>query len=201
MFCPKCGAQLPDGSVFCSACGAQIAQQAAQQVNQAVDQAASTVAPVFATPGAAPEAKPVTPIAVKFNILGAVLTILLFFTLFMPFQSGGKMFITKPEGWFMILIVLAAGFFVFTKMDSFFMLASCAAVFLCFLSLLLIAVGAHGAGTGSKELDALVSWAAEMSGQSTSGFKVPGVGVTFALTLSIGMLVSPIINRLFIKRK
>lgn len=200
MFCPKCGAQLPDGSVFCSACGAQIAQQAAQQVDQAVDQAASTVAPVFATPGAVPT-QPVTPVAVKFNILGAVLTIFLFFTLLMPFQPGGAMFITKPEGWFMILVVLAAGFFVFTKMDSFFMLASCAAVVLCFLSLLLIAVGAHGAGTGSKELDALVSWAAEMSGQSTSGLKVPGAGVKFALTCSIGMLVSPIINRLFIKRK
>lgn len=201
MFCPKCGAQLPDGSVFCSACGAQIAQQAAQQVDQAVDQAASTVAPVFATPGAAPEAKPVTPIAVKFNILGAVLTILLFFTLFMPFQSGGKMFITKPEGWFMILIVLAAGFFVFMKMDSFFMFASCAAVVLCFLSLLLIAFGAHG--TGSKEADELLGLYTALTGDkvATAAIKTPGVGVTFALTLSIGMLVSPIINRLFIKRK
>ena len=24
MFCPKCGAQIPDGSLFCGACGASI---------------------------------------------------------------------------------------------------------------------------------------------------------------------------------
>lgn len=29
MFCPKCGAQVPDGSPFCSACGAPMGQQAA----------------------------------------------------------------------------------------------------------------------------------------------------------------------------
>lgn len=38
MFCPKCGAQVPDGSPFCASCGAQIgnAQQPQQpQMNQA----------------------------------------------------------------------------------------------------------------------------------------------------------------------
>jgi hypothetical protein len=29
MFCPKCGAQVPDGSPFCSSCGAPMAQQQA----------------------------------------------------------------------------------------------------------------------------------------------------------------------------
>ena len=189
MFCPKCGAQLPDGSVFCSACGAQIAQQAAQQVDQAVDQVAQTAAP-YAQP-AAPAAKPVSIDFTKINILGAVLTVFLFFTLFMPFFGEGApgMFITKPEGWFMILIVLAAGFFVVTRMDSFFMLASAAGAVLCFLTMLLTAVGVHSATAEAY------------------GFKVsakcytPGAGVTFALTLSLAMLFSPIINRLFAKRK
>ena len=31
MFCPKCGAQVPDGSPFCASCGAQLGQQQAQQ--------------------------------------------------------------------------------------------------------------------------------------------------------------------------
>ncbi|MBR5348495.1 MAG: zinc ribbon domain-containing protein [Lachnospiraceae bacterium] len=191
MFCPKCGAQLPDGSVFCSACGTQIVQQ----VNTAAEQDAQQAAPVA----------PVVPKAAtagKYNILGAVFTVLCFFCLFLPFQGEGAdaMFIAKPEGWFMILVVLAAGFFVFTKMDSFFMLASCAAIFLCFISLLLIACGAHG--TGVKGADELLSLAAQF-GYSTSGIKVKtaGNGVTLALTCSIVMLVSPIINRLFAKRK
>ena len=29
MFCPKCGAQVPDGSPFCASCGAQLGQQQA----------------------------------------------------------------------------------------------------------------------------------------------------------------------------
>ena len=191
MFCPKCGAQLPDGSVFCSACGTQIAQQVAPQVEQAAS----------AVQQAAPAAKPVSIDFTKINILGAVLTVLLFFTLFMPFQAGGKMFITKPEGWFMILVVLAAGFFCVTKMDSFFMLASAAAVVLCFLSLLLIACGAHG-GSGNKDVDEFLGALAALSGESISvGSKSAGFGVTSALTLSLGMLLSPIINRLFAKRK
>ncbi|MBR5658207.1 MAG: zinc ribbon domain-containing protein [Lachnospiraceae bacterium] len=192
MFCPKCGAQLPDGSVFCSACGAQIAQQAAQQVDQAVEQVAAQAAPVApVAQAAAPVAKPVSFDITKINILGAVLTVFLFFTLFMPFFGEGApgMFIMKPEGWFMILIVLAAGFFVVTRMDSFFMLASAAGVVLCFLTMLLTAVGVHSATAEAY------------------GFKVsakcytPGAGVTFALTLSLAMLFSPIINRLFAKRK
>ena len=35
MFCPKCGAQVPDGSPFCSSCGAPMAQQPQQPMNQA----------------------------------------------------------------------------------------------------------------------------------------------------------------------
>ncbi len=35
MFCPKCGAQVPDGSPFCSSCGAPMAQQTQQPMNQA----------------------------------------------------------------------------------------------------------------------------------------------------------------------
>ena len=31
MFCPKCGAQLPDGTTFCTSCGQPLAQQAAPQ--------------------------------------------------------------------------------------------------------------------------------------------------------------------------
>lgn len=34
MFCPKCGAQVPDGSPFCSSCGAQMGQQQQAPTNQ-----------------------------------------------------------------------------------------------------------------------------------------------------------------------
>ena len=34
MFCPKCGANLPEGAPFCSSCGAQMENQQAQQFNQ-----------------------------------------------------------------------------------------------------------------------------------------------------------------------
>lgn len=193
MFCPKCGAQLPDGSVFCSACGAQIAQQAAQQVDQAVEQVAAQAAPVApVAQAAAPVAKPVSFDITKINILGAVFSVFLFICLFMNFQSGGDMFIKYPEGWLLIVVAVAAIFFAFTKMDSFFMIASLAAVAVVFLTLLLIAVGVHG--TGSSALDAFAS---------AFGFdpRVPGTGVTFALTCSLVMLASPIINRLFAKRK
>lgn len=194
MFCPKCGAQLPDGSVFCSACGAQIAQQANPVAEPVVQQAAVAASVV-----------PKANTAAKFNILGAALTVLLFFTLFMPFFGEGApgMFITKPEGWFMILLVLAAGFCVFMKMDSLFMLVSAAAVVLCFLTMLFIGLGVHsvssgGGSTGYGDLDALIGAAISAMGYKV---KTPGFGVTFALTCSLGMLLSPIINRLFAKRK
>ncbi|MBO4477550.1 MAG: zinc ribbon domain-containing protein [Lachnospiraceae bacterium] len=191
MFCPKCGAQLPDGSVFCSACGAQIAQQANPVAEPVVQQAAVAASVV-----------PKANTAAKFNILGGVLTVLLFFTLFMPFQSAGYMFITKWEGWLLILAVLAAGFFIVMKMDSLFMMASAAAVCIVFLAMLMIAFGVHG--SGSKDLDELMGALSALSGTSiasTAGLKTPGFGVTFALTCSLGMLLSPIINRLFAKRK
>ena len=112
MFCPKCGAQLPDGSVFCSACGAQIAQQAAQQVDQAVEQVAAQAAPVApVAQAAAPVAKSASFDITKINILGAVFSVFLFICLFLNFQSGGDMFIKYPEGWLLIVVALAAIFF------------------------------------------------------------------------------------------
>ena len=190
MCCPNCGAQLPDGSVFCSACGAQLAQQAAQQVDAVAQQAA----PV------APKAKS----AAKFNFVGAVFTCLLFFTLFMPFFGEGApgMFVTKPEGWFMILVILAAGFCVYAKMDSLLMLTGAAGFALCFLTMLLTAVGVHavtsGLGTGSSELDLFLGQALKAAGIKV---KTPGFGVKFAMTCSLGIFLSPLINRLFAKRK
>lgn len=70
MFCPKCGAQLPDGSAFCSKCGVQIkapantantagaaspanAASAAPAQTAAVAQPASASATPSVTPGAA----------------------------------------------------------------------------------------------------------------------------------------------------
>ena len=39
MFCPKCGASLPDGTAFCTSCGQSLGQQAApQQPQQAYQQ-------------------------------------------------------------------------------------------------------------------------------------------------------------------
>ena len=199
MFCPKCGAQLPDGSVFCSACGTQLAQQ----VNAAADQVAQQAAPeAQAFVSVAPAGVPKANSAAKLNILGAALTVLLFFSLLMPFQAGGSMFITKPEGWIMILVVGAAAFCIFMKQDSLFTLVSVAAFALCFISLFMIAVGVHG-GSGNKDVDDFLGALAAISGEKVSipGSKTPGFGVTFALTCSLGMFLSPIINRLFAKRK
>ena len=35
MFCPKCGQELPDGSKFCAACGAQLTPNAGNQAQPA----------------------------------------------------------------------------------------------------------------------------------------------------------------------
>ena len=54
MFCQYCGAQIPDGSAFCSACGAK--QQVVQQPQQTYQQPASQD---FAPAGAGYPAQPV----------------------------------------------------------------------------------------------------------------------------------------------
>ena len=62
-FCTQCGSQLPDGAVFCSSCGARVAQTQKQ-----VAGAAPTFTPPEAptsTPSAAPTFTP--PAAQKFT--------------------------------------------------------------------------------------------------------------------------------------
>ena len=49
MTCPKCGAQLPDGTAFCNICGASLAGGAPQQGEQAVN-SGNTVPNNYATP-------------------------------------------------------------------------------------------------------------------------------------------------------
>lgn len=59
MFCTKCGAQLPDGSVFCSSCGATLnaaAAPAAQPVAPA--QPAAAAQPAYAQPAPQAYAQP-----------------------------------------------------------------------------------------------------------------------------------------------
>lgn len=48
MFCPKCGAQIPDGSAFCPTCGEQFNAQPQEQPAPAPQQPAK--APAFAVP-------------------------------------------------------------------------------------------------------------------------------------------------------
>ncbi len=50
MICPKCGAQIPDDSAFCTSCGAQIAQAAPQPAPQP---AYAQPAPAYAQPAPA----------------------------------------------------------------------------------------------------------------------------------------------------
>ena len=58
MFCPKCGANLPENSTFCSACGAQIAATTQPQPQaQPQPQVQPQAQPVYT----APEVKPATP--------------------------------------------------------------------------------------------------------------------------------------------
>ena len=93
MFCPNCGAQIPDDSAFCSNCGAKIsaagepAQQSTQQSIQPVQQQMAPIQqPV--QPGAAPKKKK-RPVLIL-GIAAAVLLVLVAAVrLFMPVLSGG----------------------------------------------------------------------------------------------------------------
>ena len=58
MFCSNCGAQCPDGAVFCTACGAQLGQQGAEA---AIPSAGAPAAPM----GEGQFYAPVTPKAPK----------------------------------------------------------------------------------------------------------------------------------------
>ena len=175
----RANSAAPSRMIYGTPCGEQITQAAQPEV------------PANAT-ATTPAANPASFDLAKINILGAVCSVFLFISLFLNFQSGGDRFIVHPEGWILIVVALAAIFFAFTKMDSFFMIASLVAVALVFLTLLLIAVGAHGTGSG-----ALDAFAAAFGLDP----RVPGTGVTFAMTCSLAMVASPIINRLFAKRK
>lgn len=44
MFCPKCGTQLPDGSLFCAECGASLQTRSAGEAQQAVSRSVSAIA-------------------------------------------------------------------------------------------------------------------------------------------------------------
>jgi len=190
MFCPNCGAQLPDGSVFCSSCGANIGAQTAQPINAAVAPVAQSAAPVAASAG-------------KVNILGAVLAGLLFFTLLLPFQPKGAMVITKPEGWIMILIVIGACILAALKMDGLFVLVSAAGFIVYFLAAILVTFGVHKSGLGIsvEDLESIIEIASKSSSSIVSYYKTPGVGITFGMICTLGMVLSPIINRLFARRK
>ena len=63
MFCEKCGTQLPDGSTFCTACGAQLNAPAAPQ--------AAPAQPVSAAP-AAKAPNPGIGLAIAGMVLGII---------------------------------------------------------------------------------------------------------------------------------
>ncbi len=88
MFCPKCGAKLPDNAAFCGSCGAQLAARQ-QQVKQAAAVSSAARPSGGATP-AVPVASGVSVAGMSLapiDLVGRILAVISAIMLFMPIIS------------------------------------------------------------------------------------------------------------------
>lgn len=135
MFCPKCGAQNPEGSPFCGACGAPLSQQQAP-----VNQGGSNPMNGFNAQDMINDFKSNITNFKSFGIAqfialgGAVLLIV---SLFLPFikvgflgiSVSGNMFKAGALHWLLaILIALGSAFLAVTKKGLNMLIAGCVAV-------------------------------------------------------------------------
>lgn len=139
MFCPKCGAQVPDGSPFCGSCGAPLSQQQAP-VNQGGGFGGGNPMNGFNPQDMMNDFKNnVTNFKSygipQFVVLGAA--VLLIISIFLPFLTvkmfGISVSASLLEGGFLhwllaILIGLCAGFLAITKKGLNMLIAGAVAV-------------------------------------------------------------------------
>ena len=80
MFCPKCGTQLPDGSKFCSFCGANLSRTAVavQEIQDGGEGAEPGLVPV-SDPGFAPAGKRIDAKKIVLAVLALVVILVIFF--------------------------------------------------------------------------------------------------------------------------
>ncbi len=83
MFCPKCGATIPDESRFCERCGATISANPASAPNPGAPQ--TTVMPAGAP--AAAQAVTETPKAKSFRLIAKIALVIALLAFFMPFTT------------------------------------------------------------------------------------------------------------------
>lgn len=101
MFCPKCGAQFPDGTQFCPECGASTADQPAPSFDassqpvqptypqQFGDQQPGYAAPVYGQT-AVKKKPPIVPIIIGVVSAAVVAFLIVLFTVIIPNNSGIK---------------------------------------------------------------------------------------------------------------
>lgn len=83
MFCPKCGATIPDASRFCERCGATITANSAAAPNPGAPQ--TTVMPAGAS--AAAQAETETPKAKNMRLVAKIALVIALLAFFMPFVT------------------------------------------------------------------------------------------------------------------
>ena len=203
MFCPKCGTQVPDGSPFCSSCGAPLGQQQAPMnqggFGQPTGNAGGSYNQMDFKPANLLNDFKRTFSEKKFEVqqfiaFGGVA--LLFITLFLPFftasstyksyiaVSGGSdsLFSTGFAHWFFLLfLVIPAGFFF----------AACKRY-----------LGVIAAG-GVALLDFIIEWATfgKYKGIDLSAFLSKGVGFWFLMICTLAILGAGIWGFLESKKK
>ena len=151
MFCPKCGAQVPDGSPFCSSCGAQMGQQQAP-TNQGFSNPGNAFNNAFKSADLNPKSmiddfvaffkKPSFTIQQIIAWAGALL---LFISTFLPHHKSSFIYISESYNlwsgrgafyWlFFLIFVLATFFFATIKRHICVLAVGAACVFWSFLDI------------------------------------------------------------------